>query len=51
MIRTNTITIRVTPQDKADFQKAAKADGRTVSDWAVRAMREKAGPQKKEQRK
>lgn len=40
--RSERISIRVTPEEKTAIQKAARADGRKVSDWVARAATEAA---------
>lgn len=42
-MRTKVIQVRVTPEEKAAFQKAASRDSRTVSDWSRLHLRAGAG--------
>lgn len=44
--KTETVQIRVTPQEKARYVKAAERDGRSLTNWATRAM-DKAAKEKK----
>lgn len=43
-MRTQTIHVRVTPKLRAAIRRAARADGRTLSDWCARQLEQLLAP-------
>jgi predicted HicB family RNase H-like nuclease len=38
-VKTETVKLRISPEDKAEFQVAAKASGMSLSEWLIAVAR------------